>query len=425
MAAEGFYLVQGDKTTCGGRITTGAEDHTLFDKPVAREQDSVTCGKHAGLFKIAGGIDNDTIHDRRMAGTLDSYSTCPCKAKFIPSMMDDTYEKSSGASAGKSAAGFTAAPTQTSPELPGYLTGEQKPTGFVPDYPVLINTHHLPDDKLRAMLDANRQDCMILTLPECLEIITSWDFVKHTWTSITTSTPGNIVKTYWTNINDVISASKIVSQLGAMGIKGTVFINHKGTELIKLTGYPGIRKALNAPVFSLKHPKIIEMAIGKYGLAKTVVDGTIVGLIYVSAVDTVDFILNDETSLAEFMGTLATDIVKVGLSSAVIWGVGYAVNAFLPFVLGPLAVVVFAGVGTAIILNALDREYGITDRLVAYIESAQQEFVDRARGIERGVWDLGAMYVDGMLDKGRRVIEAEIKRYIRNAIRDVGLRSLE
>ena len=62
MAAKGFYLVQGDRTTCGGRITTGAEDHTLFDKPVAREQDSVTCGKHAGLYKIAGGIDNDTIH---------------------------------------------------------------------------------------------------------------------------------------------------------------------------------------------------------------------------------------------------------------------------------------------------------------------------------------------------------------------------
>jgi uncharacterized Zn-binding protein involved in type VI secretion len=95
MPAIGFYLVQGDKTTCGGKIITGAEDHTLFDKPVAREQDSVTCGQHAGLFKIAGGIDNDTIHDRRMAGTLDSYSTCPCRAKFIPSIMQDTYEKSS------------------------------------------------------------------------------------------------------------------------------------------------------------------------------------------------------------------------------------------------------------------------------------------------------------------------------------------
>lgn len=95
MATEGFYLVQGDKTTCGGRITTGAEDHTLFDKPVARERDRVTCGKDKDkeFFEIAGGIDNDTIHDRRMAGTLDSYSTCPCKATFIPSMMDDMYEK--------------------------------------------------------------------------------------------------------------------------------------------------------------------------------------------------------------------------------------------------------------------------------------------------------------------------------------------
>lgn len=113
MAAEGFYLVQGDKTTCGGKITTGAEDHTLFDKPVAREQDSVTCGQHAGLYKIAGGIDNDTIHDRRMAGTLDSSSTCPCRAKFIPSMMDDTYEKSGG-SANSAGGATTAAATATS-----------------------------------------------------------------------------------------------------------------------------------------------------------------------------------------------------------------------------------------------------------------------------------------------------------------------
>ena len=171
MAAEGFYLVQGDKTTCGGNITTGAEDHILFDKPVAREQDGVTCGKHAGIYKIVGGIDNDTIHDRRMAGTLDSYSTCPCKAKFIPSMMNDAYEKNSGASAGKSTAGFTSAPTQTSPELPGYLTGEQKSTGFVPDYPVIINTHDFPDENLRALMRQNNQDLMLLTLPEVFEVL--------------------------------------------------------------------------------------------------------------------------------------------------------------------------------------------------------------------------------------------------------------
>ncbi|MFC0139740.1 PAAR domain-containing protein [Erwinia mallotivora] len=215
MAAEGFYLVQGDKTTCGGKITTGAEDHTLFDKPVAREQDSVTCGKHAGLFRIAGGIDNDTIHDRRMAGTLDSYSTCPCKAKFIPSMMDDTYEKSSRASAAEPAAGFTAAPTQKSPELPGYLTGEKKPTGFVPDYPVLRNTHDFPDGNLRVMLNANNHNVMLLTLGEVFEYLTSMGFYKSGWSFASQSKLGEFVVNYGTSIKDAYSTSKVLYQLNS------------------------------------------------------------------------------------------------------------------------------------------------------------------------------------------------------------------
>lgn len=93
--AKGYYLVQGDITTCGGGIVEGASDHRLFGKAVARDRDKVTCGKHPGTYMIAGGIQNDTIHGRMMAGTLDSISSCPCNAHFIPSMMHDTYEKES------------------------------------------------------------------------------------------------------------------------------------------------------------------------------------------------------------------------------------------------------------------------------------------------------------------------------------------
>lgn len=91
--AKGYYLVQGDKTTCGGRIIEGATDHTLSGKAVARERDKATCGQHPGIFMIAGGIRNDAIQGRRMAGTLDSSSSCPCRPRFVPSMMQDTYEK--------------------------------------------------------------------------------------------------------------------------------------------------------------------------------------------------------------------------------------------------------------------------------------------------------------------------------------------
>ncbi|NMP26623.1 PAAR domain-containing protein [Rahnella sp. SAP-1] len=418
--ATGFYLVQGDKTTCGGRIIEGATDHTIFGKAAAREKDRVLCGKHPGTFLIAGGIVSDTIHGRRMAGTLDSESTCPCKAKFIPSMLQDTYEK---ASRGSAAASKSSASNPVARPLPAYLTGEKPPSGFVPDYPVLRNTYRLPDNALREMLEANRHDYMLLTLDECIEIISSWDFYKNTWVDITTSKVGGVAKLYATNIGDIISASKVVSQLGSMGIKCSVYINHKGTELIKLTGYPGIRKILNAPVFSLKNPQIIKFGIGKYGLQNSIKSGAIVGLVYVSVVNTIDFILNDEVTLSKFIGTLATDFVKVGISSAVVFGVGIPANMFIPFVIGPIVVVVAAGLGTAMILNYLDDKYGVTSKITLYIESAQQEFVLKAREIDKGLLDLGAMYADGMLKRGREVLELEIKRYIRNQLDEIGIRN--
>lgn len=91
--AKGYYLVVGDRTTCGGCIIEGAADHRWSGKAAARESDRVTCGQYTGTFMIAGGVDNDTVHGRRMAGTLDSRSSCPCQARFIPSLMQNSYDK--------------------------------------------------------------------------------------------------------------------------------------------------------------------------------------------------------------------------------------------------------------------------------------------------------------------------------------------
>ncbi len=94
----GYFLVRGDKTTCGGKIIEGADDHTIMGIPQARDMDRVTCGRYPGMFIIVGGVPETDIHGRLMAGTLDSQSSCPCKARFIASMMDDTYETDDGES---------------------------------------------------------------------------------------------------------------------------------------------------------------------------------------------------------------------------------------------------------------------------------------------------------------------------------------
>ena len=62
--------------------------------------------------------------------------------------------------------------------------------------------------------------------------------------------------------------------------------------------------------------------------------------------------------------------------------------------------------------------------MVAYIEAAQQEFVEKAREIDKGLWDLGAMYVDRMLDKGREVVEYEVRKYIRESLSNFNFRLL-
>ncbi|MEA9391757.1 hypothetical protein SJI19_14605 [Acerihabitans sp. TG2] len=211
----------------------------------------------------------------------------------------------------------------------------------------------------------------------------------------------------------------IISKLGSFGIRATVYINHKGTELIKLTGYPGIRKIVNAPVFALKNPKVVDLGIGKYGLKNSIISGARVTFYVAAAYRTLDFILNDETSLAEFIGSLATDIVKIGISSAIGWGVGAAAVACIPFISGPLVVVVSFGFFAAWGLNKLDSKFGMTDKVVAYIEAAQQEFIAKAREMELEFWDLGAMYADLMLDKGKKIIESEIKRYLRDTLDNV------
>jgi len=188
---------------------------------------------------------------------------------------------------------------------------------------------------------------------------------------------------------------------------------------MELTGYPGIRKVLNAPVFALKNPKVVDLGIGKYGLGKSIVEGARLTFYVAAAYRTLDFILNDKTHLAQFIGSLATDVVKIGIASGISWGVGVVAVTYVPFISAPLVIVVGFGLLAAWGLNKFDNKYGITDKVVAYIEAAQQEFVEKAREMEAGLLDLGAMYADRMLDKGKKVIESEIKRYLRDSINNV------
>lgn len=83
----GYWIVQGDKTSCGGSVLEGHPKGTKFGPNQNRQAvngSKVSCGKHPGTFSVGGGHPGEIIHGCYAASTLYSRSTCPCKAFFIP-----------------------------------------------------------------------------------------------------------------------------------------------------------------------------------------------------------------------------------------------------------------------------------------------------------------------------------------------------
>ncbi|WP_101506667.1 PAAR domain-containing protein [Erwinia sp. B116] len=86
--SEGYFLRIGDSSTCGGKILTGDMTFLWDGIAAAREGDRVTCGKYPGIYKIVMGVGEVLDEGGKLAGSFESFSSCPCCARFIPSVQD-------------------------------------------------------------------------------------------------------------------------------------------------------------------------------------------------------------------------------------------------------------------------------------------------------------------------------------------------
>ncbi len=125
--AEGHFIREGDKTTCGGEVLEADTRIMMFGIAHAREGDRVSCGKDNKTYVIEGGVSYIESHGRLVAGTLDSFSSCPCKARLIPSLFHATYASDNDAAppAARAAAQPAAPTAPRNPVAP-------RPSGFTP-----------------------------------------------------------------------------------------------------------------------------------------------------------------------------------------------------------------------------------------------------------------------------------------------------
>ncbi|MEL7937009.1 PAAR domain-containing protein [Pseudomonas delhiensis] len=115
--AIGYFIRCGDKTSCGGVVLEGDPTFLLHGQPMARQGDRVTCGKDGKTYPIIGGVQH-FMSGTFAAGTLDSFSGCPCRAQLIPMALDASYH-SDGNGPTQAANSSSAAVTPFAAGLPG------------------------------------------------------------------------------------------------------------------------------------------------------------------------------------------------------------------------------------------------------------------------------------------------------------------
>ncbi|BCG11260.1 MULTISPECIES: hypothetical protein [Buttiauxella] len=165
---------------------------------------------------------------------------------------------------------------------------------------------------------------------------------------------------------------KLVIRFQSLGIRA-LKCRLGGTDYIKLTGYPALRRVLNGTRYSLRNPQILEMGIGIRGLGTSIVKGTKFCICCSLAWRAVELIFKSHYDLVDFLVDVTMDVAKIIVSSVVLGVVGGI------FVLlgAPVIITTFVVIGVGIILNAglniLDDKVGLSVSLKEKIRIALAE----------------------------------------------------
>ncbi|HWV16765.1 MAG TPA: hypothetical protein VN030_15150 [Cellvibrio sp.] len=172
---------------------------------------------------------------------------------------------------------------------------------------------------------------------------------------------------YYASADDLLTMTKLISDLGGVGAK--VYIkSYGGKPHIILKGQPGLRKILTGTKYGIANPKVVTMGLGQVGAAGAAKQGGIISVILLSIYRVADYFLTDHATLSQLVGTLATDVVKVGIVTGASIVAATAVAGLTTLAIGPILAVVVVGVGISMLLEYADNSLGITNRVIAGLD---------------------------------------------------------
>jgi hypothetical protein len=190
------------------------------------------------------------------------------------------------------------------------------------------------------------------------------------------------VAPYVSPIMDSFTLARVCNDLGIHGRAIPKVI--KGRQYIAFVNASGARQIFPGTLYSARNRKIITMAIGALGIKNMVKSGGVLTICITVPLTILEAFLKDHSSIYALAGNLASDLIKIGISSVMGGIAGVLVGtattiAFWP-ILTAIGVSVFVGFG----LNFFDDRYNLTEKLSATL----QDMSDQAtKAIKNGIDD--------------------------------------
>lgn len=255
--------------------------------------------------------------------------------------------------------------------------------------------------ELKQQITSNQHEVFVVSIEEMDAIVQSspkWNLphIKNAWKKL--KDKAETGASYYASADDLRTLSKLVGDLGGFATKAYVK-TYGGKPHIILKGHPGLRRFLTGTKYGIKNPKVITMGLGKAGAVHAAKSGGILSIVLLSAYRVTDYFLTDQATLSQLIGSLATDVVKVGVATGASIAAASAVVALgFTVAIGPIAAVVLVGVGTSMALSVLDEHYGITDRVVAGLDDISADIGDRIEGVKQNLYRNAGELADSVFD---------------------------
>lgn len=205
---------------------------------------------------------------------------------------------------------------------------------------------------------------------------------------------------------DAVTMSKLVGDLGGFGAKAYIK-TYGGKPHIILKGRPGLRNILTGTKYGIKNPKVVTMGLGKTGAVAAARQGGILTVVLLSAYRVADYFLSDQATLSQLVGTLATDIVKVGIVTGASILMATIAGA-ATFAVGPILAVVVIGFGLSYLLEKVDNSLGITERVIAGLDELGDNFkqyvADKKQQAKNVVGEAADGVIEYVLESASRIV---------------------